>query len=254
MVEGRRRLHRRDRQQVFGALDRSAVARLATEALAEHPDAAVREVLRGKPLDEIVRVSAGLPEAAVVPCAPGSTDTAEVSDEGVVATPGEEVGFADVEVAQDDVRRELHHDPGERAVHRYTAASRTPELTGDRDAVSHRHVDGRPDDLVLRRPFVRPPLAGRTRHRFRCVIVGRSHVPAPHPIHHESVFRLHTNAPHAGAVASGWDVGWTSGWDVRLGRQAGGDHLGSRPISPRTRSCRGASSGTGTAAAYHPLR
>ena len=122
VVERRRRLHRRDRDQVRGPLDGGAVARLAAEALAEHADTAIREGLRREPFDEVVRVAAGLPEAAVVPAAAGATDAAQGRDDRVVATRGEEVGFIAVEVAQHDVGRELDDDSREPTLDRYTVA------------------------------------------------------------------------------------------------------------------------------------
>ena len=161
VVEGRRRLHGRDRDEVLGTLDRRAVAGLATEALAEHPDAAVGERLRGEPLDQVVRVATRLPEAPVVPPSARIAHPAEDGDERVVPARGEEVGLAEVEVAQHHVRRELHDDAREPTLHRHATVRGAAQLAGDRDPVAHRDLDRRPDDVVRGGPFVGPPRTGR---------------------------------------------------------------------------------------------
>ena len=159
VVQRRRRLHRRDRHEVLGPLDRRAVAGLAPEALTEHPDPAIAERLRREPLDQVVCVAACLPEAAVVPVPAGTANTAQGRDDRVVATRSEEIGFTAVEVVQDDVRRELDHEPGKPAFDRHTVPRGPTELAGDRDSVSNGNVDRRPDHVVVSRTCVRPPFA-----------------------------------------------------------------------------------------------
>ena len=73
----------------------------------------------------------------------------------------EEVGLAEVEVAEHDVGRELHHHTRERSVDRHAVAGGTTELARDGDPVTHRDVDDRADDLVRRWSFVGPPVARR---------------------------------------------------------------------------------------------
>jgi hypothetical protein len=141
-----------------------AVARLTAEALAEHADASGREGLRGEPLDDVVRVATALAERAVVPRAGGATDAAHERDEGHVAAAHEEVGFAEKEVAQDGVGRELDDQCREPTGDRLAVARGSPEITRDRDAVAHFDVDRGAEDVVRGRPFVRPPLLGRGRH------------------------------------------------------------------------------------------
>ena len=160
MVEGRRRLHGRDPRR--GARDTRpprTVAGLATEALAEHPDATVGERLRGKPLDQVVRVATRLPEAPVVP---PSARIAHPAEDGTSVSPprGEEVGLAEVEVTQHHVRRELHDDAREPSPPPARHRARAVQLAGDRDPVVHRDRDRRPDDVVPRRPVRRPTTHG----------------------------------------------------------------------------------------------
>ena len=85
VVQRSRRLHRGDREEVFGLFDRRAVAGLAAEALAEHADPTVAELLRRQPLDQVVGVTAALPEAAVLPPAARVADAAHRPDERGVA-------------------------------------------------------------------------------------------------------------------------------------------------------------------------
>ncbi len=115
VVQRPRRLHRGDREEVLGPFDRRAVAGLAAEALAEHADPAVAELLRRQPLDEVVGVAAALPEAAVLPPATRFADAAHRPDERGVAAGGEEVGLAGVEVGEHDVGRELDDEAREPA-------------------------------------------------------------------------------------------------------------------------------------------